>query len=135
MVKFLLGVFCIFFVVNVQAQTISVAAYTDTTDYLVGDFINYEIEIVTRKNIEVTSPSFPDTLTQLELIARQEPISTEDEKSKTTIYKFIFAGYDSVQAVIPSVIVKYRTMGDSSFKKISTGKSFLLSSYFRPIKR
>jgi len=120
MVRFLLGAICIFFVVNVQAQTISVGAFADTTDYLVGDFINYGIEIVTRKNIEVISPSFPDTLTHLELIAREEPVLTEDEKSKTTIYKFIFAGYDSVQAVIPSVIVKYRTTGDSSFKKIIT---------------
>jgi len=120
MVRFLLGAICVFIVVNVQAQTISVAAYTDTTDYLVGDFINYEIEVVTRKNIEVISPSFPDTITQLELIAREEPVLTEDEKSKTTIYKFIFAGYDSVQAVIPSVIVKYRIANDTSFKKIVT---------------
>ena len=118
MVKFLLGVFFVFIVVNVQAQTISVAAYTDTTDYLVGDFINYEIEVVTRKNIEVISPSFPDTLSQLELIASEEPVLTEDEKSKTAIYKFIFAGYDSVQAVIPSVVVKYRIANDTSFKKI-----------------
>jgi hypothetical protein len=104
----------------VQAQTISVVAYADTTDYLVGDFINYEIEVVTRKNIEVISPSVPDTLTHLELIAREEPISTEDEKSKTTIYKFIFAGYDSIQAVIPAMTVKYRTAEDTSFKKIIT---------------
>ncbi len=120
MVRFLLGAICVFIVVNVQAQTISVAAYTDTTDYLVGDFINYEIEVVTRKNIEVISPSVPDTLTQLELIAREEPVLTEDEKTKTTIYKFIFAGYDSVQAVIPPVVVKYRTADDTSFKKIVT---------------
>ncbi len=120
MVRFLLGAIFIFIVVNVQAQTISVATYTDTTDYLIGDFINYEIEVVTRKNIEVISPSLPDTLTQLELIAREEPISTEDEKSKTTIYKFIFAGYDSVQAVIPPVVVMYRTANDTSFKKIVT---------------
>jgi hypothetical protein len=97
-----------------------VATYTDTTDYLIGDFINYEIEVVTRKNIEVISPSFPDTLSQLELIKREEPITTEDEKSKTTIYKFIFAGYDSVRAVIPPVDVKYRTEKDTSFKKIVT---------------
>jgi len=120
MVRFLLGAICFFIVVSIQAQTISVAAYADTTDYLVGDFINYEIEVVTRKNIEVISPSFPDTLSQLELIKREEPITTEDEKSKTTIYKFIFAGYDSVRAVIPPVDVKYRTEKDTSFKKIAT---------------
>jgi hypothetical protein len=120
MVRFLLGAICFLIVVSIQAQTISVAAYADTTDYLVGDFINYEIEVVTRKNIEVISPSFPDTLSQLELIKREEPITTEDEKSKTTIYKFIFAGYDSVRAVIPPVDVKYRIEKDTSFKKIVT---------------
>jgi len=120
MVRFLLGVICVFIIINVQAQTISVAAYADTTDYLIGDFINYEIEVVTRKNIEVIQPNFPDTLSQLELIKREEPISTEDEKSKTTIYKFIFAGYDSVRAVIPPVAVMYRTVDDTSFKKIVT---------------
>jgi len=120
MVRILLGAICIFIATNVQAQTISVGAYTDTTDYLVGDFINYEIEVVTRKNIEVITPSLPDSLTQLELIARAEPVSTEDEKSKTTIYKFIFAGYDSVRAVIPAMTVKYRTADDTSSKKIIT---------------
>ena len=120
MVKFLLRAICIFIVVNVQAQTISVGAYTDTTDYLVGDFINYEIEVVTRKNIEVIAPSFPDSLTQLELITSEEPVSTEDEKSKSTIYKFILAGYDSVRAIIPPMSLKYRAADDTSFKKIIT---------------
>jgi len=118
MVRFLLTAICIFIVANVQAQTISVGAYTDTTDYLVGDFINYEIEVVARQNVEVVATVLPDTLNQLELIAREEPVSTEDEKSKTTIFKFILAGYDSVRAVIPPVTVKYRTTGDTSFKKI-----------------
>jgi hypothetical protein len=132
MVKFLLGTIFVFIVVNMQAQTISVASYTDTTDYLVGDFINYEIEVVTRKNIEVISPSLPDTLSRLELIAREKPILTEDEKSKTTIYKFIFAGYDSVRAVIPPVDVKYRTVDDTSFKKIITD-SFVVHIHTVPV--
>jgi hypothetical protein len=120
MVRFLFGIICIFIVVNVQAQTISVGAYTDTTDYLVGDFINYEIEVVARKNIEVVAPEFPDTLTQLELITREKPVSTEDEKSRTTIFSYILAGYDSVRAVVPPVVVRYRTADDTSYKKIIT---------------
>jgi len=120
MVRFLLGAICIFIFVNVQAQTISVAAYTDTTDYLVGDFINYEIEVVTRKNIVDISPSFPDSLTKLELIVSEEPVLTEDEKSITTIYSFILAGYDSVRGVVPPVVISYRTADDTSFKKIIT---------------
>ena len=120
MVRFLLGAVCIFLALNIQAQTISVAAYSDTTDYLVGDFITYEIEVVTRKNVEVISPSLPDTLIQLDLIDREEPVSTEDEKSKTTKYSFILAGYDSVRAVIPSLVISYRSADDTSYKKIIT---------------
>jgi len=118
MVRFFIGLILIILSVNNPAQTISVGASTDTTDYLVGDFINYEIEVVTRKNVEVISPSLPDTLNQLELISREEPVTTEDEKLRTTIFKFILAGYDSVQAVIPSVAVEYRAADDTSFKKI-----------------
>ncbi len=118
MVRLFIGLILVILSVNNPAQTISVGAFTDTTDYLVGDFINYEIEVVTRKNVEVISPSLPDTLNQLELISRDEPVTTEDEKSRTTIFKFILAGYDSVRAVIPSVVVEYRTADDTSFKKI-----------------
>jgi len=118
MVKLLFGLILIILSVNNPAQTISVGAFTDTTNYLVGDFINYEIEVVTRKNVVVISPSLPDTLNQLELISREEPVTTEDEKSRTTIYKFILAGYDSVQAVIPPIAVKYRAADDTSFRKI-----------------
>jgi hypothetical protein len=120
MVRLLFGLILVILSVNNSAQTISVGTYTDTTDYLVGDFINYKIEVVTRKNVEVISPSLPDTLNQLELISREEPVTTEDEKSRNTIYKFILAGYDSVQAVIPPVVVEYRSADDTSYKKIVT---------------
>jgi len=118
MVRLFFGLILIILSVNISAQTISVGAFTDTTDYLVGDFINYDIEVITRKNVEVLAPSLPDTLTQLELISREEPVTTEDEKSRMTIFKFILAGYDSIQAVIPPVVVEYRTTNDTSFKKI-----------------
>ena len=117
------SLFILFLVINsmtLQAQTISVGTYTDTTDYLVGDFINYRIEAVTVKGVEIVSPSLPDTLKQLELISREEPVVIENDKSKTVIYKFVLAGYDSVSAVIPAVMLEYRTLKDSSFKKIAT---------------
>ena len=120
MVKSFAVIIVIFLTTTIPAQTISVGASTDTTDYLVGDFINYEIEVVTHQDVEVLPPSLPDTLKQLELISREKPVVTDDGKSETTFYKFILAGYDSVTAIIPSVTIEYKTGNDSTLKKIET---------------
>ena len=120
MVKSFSVIILLIFCTTVNAQTISVGASTDTTDYLVGDFINYEIEVVTHEDVEVLPPLLPDTLTHLELISREKPVVTDDGKSQTTFYKFILAGYDSVTAVIPAVTIEYRTGNDSTLKKIET---------------
>jgi hypothetical protein len=120
MVKSFAVIILLIFCTTVNAQTISVGASTDTTDYLVGDFIHYEIQVVTRNNVKVIAPSLPDTLTNLELISREEPVVSNDEKSKSVVYRFTLAGYDSVTAVIPAVQVEYRVGDDSTIKKIET---------------
>jgi len=119
MVKFLFGL-SLFICTNLYAQTISVGVSTDTTDYLVGDYIHYQIKVVAKKDIKLIQPFLPDTLKQVELISTETPVRTEDEKSQTIIYPFILAGYDSVTAVIPSVDVVYRTTKDTILRKIET---------------
>ena len=104
----------------IQAQTITVGASTDTTDYLVGDYIHYNIEVVTRKNIQLLQPTLPDSLSQLELISVEEPKIIEDDKSKTINYGFIFAGFDSISATIPPVVIEYRSAEDTLYKRISS---------------
>ncbi|UCH64480.1 MAG: hypothetical protein JSW63_07540 [Ignavibacterium sp.] len=103
-----------------QAQTISISASTDTTDYLVGDFINYNIEVTAKKNIQVLDPIIPDTLSQLDLISVINPVRSESDESISTNYLFILAGYDSAAATIPSVAIEYRSEGDTLLKKITT---------------
>jgi hypothetical protein len=120
MVRFQLVLFVVIASTSLQSQTISVDAYTDSTDYLVGDFINYNVEVITRRNVEVIPPSLPDTLDQIELISSNAPVISEDDKSQKIIYNFILAGYDSVSAVIPSIMIEYRTRIDTSFKTIET---------------
>lgn len=120
MVKFFCTIFLIVSGSIINAQTISVSVETDTTDYLVGDFINYKIEVVTRKNIELLNPSLPDSIPNLEFISRGNPTITENDKFKTTIFPFILAGYDSVTATIPPLAVEYRSIGDSAYKRLTT---------------
>jgi len=103
-----------------HAQTIAVSSSTDTTDYLVGDFINYNIEVVANKDVQVLDPVIPDTLSQLDLITAVEPVRSETDKSKSINYNFILAGYDSISATIPSVKIEYRSEGDTILKKITT---------------
>ena len=119
MVKFLFGL-SILICTSVYSQTISVGSSTDTTDYLVGDYIHYQIKVVAKKNVKLIQPFLPDTLTQIELISTEKPVKTEDENSQTIIYPFILAGYDSVAAVIPAVDVMYRTSEDTLLRKIET---------------
>lgn len=120
MVKFLFALLFMMCGALIQAQTISVGVGTDTTDYLVGDFIHYKIEVVTRKNIEVLQPSLPDSIPNLELISRGTPVYTDDYKFNTTVFPFILAGYDSVTAIIPELKVEYRSIGDTAYKSITS---------------
>ena len=119
MVKFLFGL-SIFLCTNLYAQTISVGASTDTSDYLVGDYIHYQIKVIAKKDIQLIQPFLPDTLKQLELISTGQPVTSEEGNEKTIIYPFTLAGYDSISAVIPSVDVMYRSAQDTLLRKIET---------------
>ena len=119
MVRLIIGLYLSIVVTFVQAQTISVSASTDTTDYLVGDYIQYNIEVVTNKNIQLLQPTFPDSLSQLELISVEEPVIIEDDNSKTINYGFILAGFDSISATIPLVVIEYRSAEDTLYKRIA----------------
>ncbi|MEJ2493962.1 MAG: hypothetical protein P8Y79_06505 [Ignavibacteriaceae bacterium] len=119
MVKFLFGL-SVFLCANLYAQTISVGASTDTSDYLIGDYIHYQIKVIAKKDIHLIQPFLPDTLTQLELISTGKPKTSEEGDSKTIIYPFTLAGYDSITAIIPAVPVMYRENQDTLLHKIET---------------
>ena len=55
MVRNLLKYFYFLFILNISlsAQSISVLASVDSSDYLIGDYINYTLEVRADKNIEV----------------------------------------------------------------------------------
>lgn len=121
MVKILIITLMFFPFQNLSAQIISAAASTDTTDYLVGDLITYEIEVVAKKNIRLFPPSITDSLKTVEFISSDKPVVTETDDSRTTLFKYTLAGYDSVNVVIPAIPVEYQIAGDSTIRKINTG--------------
>ena len=75
----------LFFITELTAQSVSALASVDSSDYLVGDYINYTLEVITDKNIQIASPFIRDSLKGIEIINELEQSVSETEESKTII--------------------------------------------------
>ncbi|HEY7751384.1 MAG TPA: hypothetical protein VH917_03755 [Ignavibacteriaceae bacterium] len=108
--------FALILVINVQcfSQTITAQASVDTTDYLVGDYIYYSLEIKYFKDLIVEQPLIRDTLNHLEIIKESEPVITEDDVHKTIKYNFTLSFYDSNDVAISPIVVKFKSAGSDS---------------------
>lgn len=118
MVKNLLKYFSFLFILNVSlsAQSISVLASVDSSDYLIGDYINYTLEVRADKNTEVTTPFIKDSLKQVEIIKELPPVVNEDQNIKSTTYGYIISYYDSASVTIPSIAVRFKSQGSEEEK-------------------
>jgi hypothetical protein len=114
MVKFnsLLFVFILVFS-SINAQTISVYAETDSTEYMVGDYINYSLEIIYDKDIKVSFPSIKDSISVLEFIKEYPVAKSENEEQIIELHKFVFSKYDSAGVLIPGINISYTIPGDN----------------------
>ncbi|MGQ9644330.1 MAG: hypothetical protein ACUVT3_10775, partial [Ignavibacterium sp.] len=92
MVKTLLRLFLIlFFELTTFAQEISVKANTDSSDYLIGDYINFTLTISHTNEVGIVTPFFRDSLNKFDII-KEIPV----EKKKTgnenlLIYKYVLS--------------------------------------------
>lgn len=108
--------YCVFlFLLNVSlsAQSISVLASVDSSDYLVGDYINYTLEIRAEKNIEVTTPFIKDSLKKVEVIKELPPTSKEENNIKSTTLGYTISYYDSGSVTISPIAVRYKVPGNN----------------------
>ncbi|RMD51426.1 MAG: hypothetical protein D6830_00415, partial [Ignavibacteria bacterium] len=107
----------LFFAFNSYAQSIEVFATTDTTDYLIGDYIKYRIEITHAENVRIDTILVRDSVKTLEFISRK-PVQIGSKGDEVVeIYDYIFSKYDSTTVTIPELPVKYY-VGDE--KEVST---------------
>lgn len=118
MVKFLL----LFFLLNVSffGQDISVKASADSSNFKIGDFIKYKVEIKYPNNYEIFFPSIKDSLKNIEFISNDTIITQTENNFKEQIYLFTLAGYDSGNFVIPSYSIFYKEKNDTALKLIKT---------------
>lgn len=98
------------------AQNISVKASTDKTDYLVGDYIYYTIQVDHDKMLSVYPPDIKDSLSSVAVIKKENPVEQEKDGKVTTTYKYILSGYDSILVTLPPVAVLYKAPGDTAMQ-------------------
>jgi hypothetical protein len=111
--KLILGLIFIL-TLNAFAQNISVKASTDKTDYLVGDYIYYTIQVDHNKELKVYPPDIKDSLNSLAVIKKETPVDQAKNNSITTTFKYILSGYDSAQVTLPPVQVLFSAPGDTA---------------------
>ena len=93
------------------SQNISASAETDTTDYLVGDYIYFSIRVEYDEGIRISPPELTDKMQPLEVI-KVLPVSFED-KDNIQQFNYILSGYDSLRVVIPQIPITYFTSSSS----------------------
>lgn len=93
--------------VSSYAQSIEVFANTDTTEYIVGDYITYTIEMKYSNDIKVEFPSVIDSISVLDFIKEEEPIVQKIDEGTYELRTYIFSKYDSSDVTIPSFAINY----------------------------
>ncbi|MEO8398294.1 MAG: hypothetical protein ABI550_00620 [Ignavibacteriaceae bacterium] len=113
--KLLLIIF-ISFVFKISAQQISAVAFTDTSDYLIGDYINYNLKVEYDKNIKIEKPEILNKLSNVDVIREEPPVYKEENGKKVSIFRIIISRYDSSRVTIPAITINYR-VGKDTLKK------------------
>jgi hypothetical protein len=103
---------------NLFAQQISAVASTDTTDYMIGDHIQYSLSLEMDKNVYIINPFFRDSLKNIDVVEISDPIAQENANSKTVKYIYVLSRFDSAEVTIPPIKIEYRTKGDSTLKSV-----------------
>ncbi|GIV45642.1 MAG: hypothetical protein KatS3mg036_0460 [Ignavibacterium sp.] len=121
MVKFLLKfILSVLIIVPVYAQEISVKAFTDSSDYLIGDHINFTLLINHSDNVGIVTPFFRDSLKKFEII-KELPVEKKKVENRNEIrYKYILSYFDSSEVTIPQIKIFYRTKADTTLHAIQS---------------
>jgi len=114
-VSIFFSVFIFVFASLTFSQQVKSKVSVDSTNYLVGDYINYLVELSAPKNVEFFFPVIKDLLKKLEFI-EQLPLQKKEENGKNSlVYHFVLAGFDSGNVTIPSFQIPYKTNKDTAF--------------------
>jgi hypothetical protein len=105
---------------NLFAQNISAEAYTDSANYLVGDYINLTIKVKYDEGITISNPLIKDNFKDIEVIMVEEPVLLEENGKQIVEFKYIVSVYDSTDISISGIPVRYKTGNDTLLQTVNT---------------
>ena len=103
---------------QLTAQSVSVLASVDSSNYLVGDYINYTLEVRSDRKIQIITPMIRDSLKKVEIIKEFEPVGKEDNATHSTNFAFTISYYDSASITIPQIAIRYKIPGNNEEKLV-----------------
>jgi len=103
-----------------NSQTISARAFSDKSEYQVGDYINYTIEISHNYDLRVLKPALGELAKDIDVIKTDDPIVEETQGVKKIIYRFIISKYDSADVTIPPIPILYQMGKDTTSLTVET---------------
>lgn len=114
--------FCLFIILagNSFSQEITATASTDTSDYLIGDQIQYSLVINMNNDVYIINPFFRDTLKNIDVLSIDGPNIEESATVKTVKYLSVLSRFDSATVTIPPIRIEYRTKNDTTLKFIES---------------
>ena len=113
--KFVFTILIIFFSVSsFYTQTITAEAFTDKTEYQVGDYIYYTIEVPHDANLSVNQPELEKYSNEIDVIRAEAPVVEDVNGSKKIVYRFIVSKYDSGDVSIPAIPIIYHFGKDTT---------------------
>lgn len=99
-----------------QGQPMKALASTDSSRYLVGDWIRVTVELRHPRGATF-QPSIPDSLSGFTVLQRLPFVPVSDTVTRTGV---IIARYDSATVILPGLIYLSSVPGDTALRPVST---------------
>ncbi len=102
------------------SQVTSATASTGKTSYLVGDYINYKIQVGYKPGTTVFPPMIQDSLRNVTLLKVEKPSKVAISGDTTITYAYTLSCYDSAGVTLPGIPIFYRTASDTTLQVVPT---------------
>lgn len=111
---FYITIVFIFFAATATAQNLQITAETDSTQYLIGDYIRYDLKIDAPATVTFNWPATDSIGGKLEMISISG-IDTLQHGTQLSLHQqIVFSAYDSGIFVIRPAAVIYKQQGDTT---------------------
>lgn len=113
------------FTISLFPQKFSAEAGTDSSSFLIGDFINYRVKLKHPDNYNYALWDIQKNLGGLELISVSQPLVKAEGGIKNVEITYTVAGYDSGSKVISGGEVLFFAAGDTQRVKVDSTQIFI----------